>query len=240
MKSHRILAFTALLAIATVSRADEGEALAISTIGGQTYSRCQVVHLYPDGVAFRHSRGMAKIQFTDLTPGWRKHFGYDAAKVEAYERKVLEDRAKEREIAAASAAARQKAWNEAYVQQLQALAVAEALGGGQGGYGYGFLDVGLGGDYGLGCNNNGFNTNRGHGWGRNVGNNYNYGLGNYSWITKPQYPTNRGIGSGGRGTQSTRGFIGGYTTQCPQSVGSIRGTVRGGGGHSGGGHRSSK
>ncbi len=223
MKTSSILALALVVAAANASLADEGEALAISTMGGQSYSHCNVVHIYPDGVAFRHSRGMAKILFVDLTPEWRRHFGYDAAKVDAYERKVQEDRAKEREIAAARAAERQKAWNEAYVQQLQALAVAEALGGSQGGYGggYGFLDVGLGGDYGFG--NGGFN-NRGHGWGRNAGNNYNYGLGNYSWITKPQHPANRGFNQVSRVSRGAiKGIANGCATQVRYSGGSSRG-----------------
>ncbi len=186
MKSHGILAFTAFLAISTICQADEGEALAICTIGGQKYSSCQVVHIYPDGVAFRHSRGMAKIQFTDLTPEWRKHFGYDAAKVAAYEQKVQEDRAKVREAAAVRAAEVQKARAEAYVQELQALAFAEAQGS-QGGYGggYGYFDLGLdnGGAYGFG---NGGYGNRCYGTNGYARNSYNYGLGNYSWITTPQ------------------------------------------------------
>ncbi|MDB6075939.1 MAG: hypothetical protein JWO89_3579 [Verrucomicrobiaceae bacterium] len=226
MKASQILALALVLAASNVSRADDGEALAISTMGGQSYSHCNVVHIYPDGVAFRHSHGMAKILFVDLTPEWRRHFGYDAAKVEAYECKVREDRAKEREIAAARAAERQKAWNEAYVQQLQALAVAEALGGSQGGFGggYGYLDVGPGGNYGFGNDGCGGFNNRGHGWGRNVGNNYNYGLGNYSWITKPQYQPYPGSGQVSRVSRGNfRGITNGGASLVKYSGGSSRG-----------------
>lgn len=226
MKSSRILALALLFAASAASRADEGEALAIKTIGGQTYSQCQVVHIYPDGVAFRHSRGMAKIQFTDLTPEWRKHFGYDAAKVQAYERMVQEDRAKAREAAAARAAEVQKAWAEAYVQELQAQAFLEAQQQGyQGGYGgYGYLDVGLdnGGAYGFGNQGNGCYRPNG-----NARNSFNYGLGNYSWITNGA-PANNDWNSG-----RTVSFLRGFGVGAPGRGGSHSSRP---GGRSEGGH----
>lgn len=160
-----VLAFSASL------RADEGESLDIKTLSGKTYSHCQVVRNYPDGVTFRHSRGMAKVLFTDMTPEGRKHFGYDAAKAEAYERKIQEDRAKAREVTATANAAYQKAWAEAYVSALQAEAIAEALQSNRGGYGgfYGYLNTGLstngGWDWdsnGLGFHNNGGTCSNGY------------------------------------------------------------------------------
>ena len=146
MRLPRILALALLLAVTSHLRADEGEALDIKTTSGKTYSHCQVVRVYPDGVAFRHSKGMAKVLFTDMTTEWRQHFGYDAAKVEAYDRKVSEDRAKAREVSAAKNAEVQKAWAQAYVQALQADALAESSQRSQTNYvgGYSFLDFGLG------------------------------------------------------------------------------------------------
>ncbi|MDB6137889.1 MAG: hypothetical protein JWO94_961 [Verrucomicrobiaceae bacterium] len=177
MKKPSILALIVLLAVSTLVGADEGEALHITTVGGQTYSQCQVVQMYPDGVAFRHSRGMAKILFTDLNPEWRQHFGYDAAKVEAYNQKVSEDRIRARDVAAARTVEVQKAWAEAYVQALQAQAMAQAQAAPQGNYyggGIGYLDFSQGnqggwsgnGFDGLG-NNRGFNERSGRDWGLN-------------------------------------------------------------------------
>ena len=125
-------------------RADEGELSDIKTLTGKSYSQCQVVRVYPDGVTFRHSNGMAKVQFTDLTPEGRKHFGYDATKADAYERKIRDERAKAREVSAAKAAEAQKAWAEAYSQalQLEALAAMQQGPYRSGGY-YGFVNFGL-------------------------------------------------------------------------------------------------
>ena len=170
MRLSRIFALTLLFSLSGVVRADEGEALAITTVGGKSYDRCQVVRVYPDGVAFRHSRGMAKVLFTDLTPEWRQHFGYDAAKVEAYEHKVQEDRAKAREASVARAVEIQKAWAEAYVRalEIEALAAAQNPSQGMGYGGYGFLNVGLGNEGSWDWNgndrfNNGFDGNMGRG-----------------------------------------------------------------------------
>ncbi len=57
----------------------------ITTLRGQTFRRCEIVRVHPDGVFFTHSRGVAKILFTDLSASWRSSTGYDPAKAAAYQ-----------------------------------------------------------------------------------------------------------------------------------------------------------
>ena len=147
MRLTTLLAVAALVFSASGAlRADEGETSDIRTISGKSYSHCQVVRMYPDGVTFRHSKGMAKVLYTDMKPEVRKNFGYDSAKLEAFERKQREDRAKAREVAAARNAEVNKAWAEAYRQaaELEALTAFQNQGGNAGYGGYsGLVDFGL-------------------------------------------------------------------------------------------------
>ena len=57
----------------------------ITTLWGQTFRRCEIVRVHPDGVFFTHSRGAAKILFTDLSASWRSRLGYDPAKAATYQ-----------------------------------------------------------------------------------------------------------------------------------------------------------
>ncbi len=113
MKPLCTLALALLLATSGSLKADDGDAMDLTTISGKTYSHCQIMKVYPDGVAFRHDKGIAKVLFTDLKPELRKQFGYDPEKVRAYERKVKEDNLKIRETAAARAEDARQAWIDA-------------------------------------------------------------------------------------------------------------------------------
>ncbi len=194
MRFPQILAVAALLLLPSPAlRADQGEDLAIQTVSGRVYRHCQVVRVYPDGVAFRHSDGMAKVLFTDMTAEWRQHFGYDAAKVEAYERKVHEDRAKAREVSAARATEAAKALAAAYGVALAEAEAAEARSSQPAYYGggYGWLDVGLDGGNGNGCRNgfpfgNGFSS-RGGAFSAPQGRIVGYGPANFEGFRQPIY-----------------------------------------------------
>lgn len=68
----------------------------IETLHGKRYHDCHIVRVHPDGVSFRHDVGAAKILFTDLPEKWRKKFGYDPKKAEAYEKELAKARAEEK------------------------------------------------------------------------------------------------------------------------------------------------
>lgn len=198
MRFPQILTVAALLLLSSSAlRADQGEDLAIQTVSGRMYRHCQVLRVYPDGVTFRHSEGMAKLLFTDMTPEWRQHFGYDAAKVEAYERKKSEDRAKAREVSAARAAEAAKAMAAAYGVALAEAQAAEARGEQPAYYGggYGWLDTGLdnaNGWYGNGCRNgfpfaNGGFSSRGGAFSAPKGRIVGYGPANFEGFRQPIY-----------------------------------------------------
>ena len=117
----------------------------LTTTAGKTYQQCRVLKIELDGVSFRHSKGIAKVLFRDLTAEWRKHFGYDAEKAKAHEVKQKEEKAKVREEAAKKAFEMAKAQQEAAAvamenQALQALFAAAQRNGG--GYGFnGFIGM---------------------------------------------------------------------------------------------------
>ncbi len=111
----RLLTFLLLwTAVATLAQA--APITEITTLRGQTFRRCEIVRIYPDGVSFTHAKGAAKILFTDLSASWRSRLGYDPAKAAAYQ---IEINARRKQIAAARA--RQDA------ELSQALAEAERL-----------------------------------------------------------------------------------------------------------------
>jgi len=57
----------------------------ITTLSGQTYSGCKLIHVYPDGISFEHSQGVAKVAFTDLDSSFAKTFNYDPVAGQKYE-----------------------------------------------------------------------------------------------------------------------------------------------------------
>lgn len=54
------------------------ELATIQTIHGKTYQQCKIVQRDPDGVAFTHLKGTARVLFNDLPESTRLELGYNA------------------------------------------------------------------------------------------------------------------------------------------------------------------
>jgi hypothetical protein len=149
MKTLSLLIVAIQLGLTVVATAYEPTT--IETAQGKTYQRCKIIKRDPDGVSFSHSRGTAKVLFSDLSEPMRNALGYDARKEEAYEKEHAEARkeaeaarrVRETKLAEAMIAAQAKYAAQqpvVYVQQpnggyMQSL--APVLGLGQIGNGYG-------------------------------------------------------------------------------------------------------
>lgn len=68
------------------------EPTTIETAQGKVYERCKIMKREPDGVSFSHSKGVAKVLYSDLTEPMRNALGYDAVKADAYEKEHAEAR----------------------------------------------------------------------------------------------------------------------------------------------------
>jgi hypothetical protein len=95
------------------------QAADLTTTSGRTYHACKVIQVSADGITFRHSKGLAKVLFSDMTPSAQKEYGYDPQKEQAYEKKVKEERAKKKEIAQQRAAEQAKAQAEANLRAME-------------------------------------------------------------------------------------------------------------------------
>jgi hypothetical protein len=62
------------------------EVESIHTLQGKTYLRCKVVKRDPDGVAFTHQKGTARVLFSDLPESTRMELGYNASEAAALEK----------------------------------------------------------------------------------------------------------------------------------------------------------
>jgi hypothetical protein len=113
------LAFAAT--ISTAALADPGANVsAITTLSGKSYQNCRVLKTDPDGVTFRHSRGTAKVLYSQMSEGVRDDLGYDAKKEEKYEKDLAAKRErlrKEKVERAKEIAKAQKAANDAAFQR---------------------------------------------------------------------------------------------------------------------------
>jgi hypothetical protein len=154
----------------------------VTTTSGRSFKNCTVLQVNPDGVTFRHSKGLARVLFSDMTPSAQKAFGYDADKEADYRKQQAEERAQKRELARqqaeaaakAYAAAQQAAMENRTHRALQTAALVQAVASQQmgGGWGMGgFVSIG-GGVNGYGPYN-GYQTfdgksyaRHGHGFGR--------------------------------------------------------------------------
>ncbi len=90
MKTFSLLIVTIQLGLAVAVSAFEPTT--IETAQGKTYERCKIMKRDPDGVSFSHSKGVAKVLFSDLSEPMRNALGYDAVKADAYERAQAEAR----------------------------------------------------------------------------------------------------------------------------------------------------
>lgn len=170
MKTFSLLIVTIQFGLTVAATAFEPTT--IETAQGKIYQRCKIIKRDPDGISFSHSKGVAKVLFSDLSEPMRNALGYDAFKADAYEKEQAEarkeaeqaKRARETKIAEAMIAAQARYASQrpvVYVQQpygyMQSL--APVLGLGQIGnyysnnYGHGY--PGFGGYRGRGWNNAG-------------------------------------------------------------------------------------
>lgn len=82
---------------------NENGKLTITTTKGVTYENCKITRAEPDGLSLFHSKGIAKIPFTELPPQFAKRYGYDPKEAYEYSREMAKRRAefaKEQERAA--------------------------------------------------------------------------------------------------------------------------------------------
>jgi hypothetical protein len=72
---------------ASLASAQSGPSLPamIETRSGTTYVGCVLSKVYPDGIAFGHSTGFAKVLFSDLDPALAASFSYDPVAAQKYE-----------------------------------------------------------------------------------------------------------------------------------------------------------
>lgn len=68
------------------------EPTTIETAQGKVYERCKIIKRDPDGISFSHSKGTAKVLYSDLSESMRNALGYDAAKADAYEKEQAASR----------------------------------------------------------------------------------------------------------------------------------------------------
>ncbi len=77
----------------------------ITTRSGVTYERCKVRRVEPDGLNVFHSKGIAKIPFSELPEEYQKKYGYDAEQAATYSKQKAEARRR-------AAARRQAEWEQ--------------------------------------------------------------------------------------------------------------------------------
>lgn len=118
----------------------------ITTLNGQTFHRVEVLKHDPDGLMFRHSKGMAKIPFADLPEEVQKRFNYKPETAAAFVKEHLDA---EKEARAKAAAARaesreRKATEKAIKLQIELMRQQAAAGAYGNGYVIpGFADFGV-------------------------------------------------------------------------------------------------
>lgn len=61
-----------------------GHLAELRTNDGKQYQTVEIIKIDPNGVIFRHSKGIAKVVFPDLNPALQERFGYDPAAAEAF------------------------------------------------------------------------------------------------------------------------------------------------------------
>jgi protein disulfide-isomerase len=60
----------------------------ITTRSGKEFKRCKITKVEPDGITVFYAKGIAKINFADLSDEYRTKYGYDQKKAEEYTRMV--------------------------------------------------------------------------------------------------------------------------------------------------------
>ena len=90
MKTFSLLTITIQLGLALTATALDPTT--IETAHGKIFEQCKILKRDPDGVSFSHSKGMAKVLYSDLSTSMRNSLGYDAVKADAYEKEHTEAR----------------------------------------------------------------------------------------------------------------------------------------------------
>jgi|GEM_PF-2478688 len=83
MKTILLSLVTLQLSLGAVASALE--VAVIQTIHGKSYRHCKIVQRDPDGVAFTHQKGTARVLFSDLPEAMRSELGYNAKSAAALE-----------------------------------------------------------------------------------------------------------------------------------------------------------
>lgn len=71
--------------------------LTITTLKGVTYENCRLLRVEPDGISYTHSRGIAKLFFSELPPEYAKRYGYNPQAARDYSQAVHERQAQFRQ-----------------------------------------------------------------------------------------------------------------------------------------------
>jgi hypothetical protein len=90
MKTFSLLILTIQFGLTVAAIAFEPTT--IETAQGKIYQRCKIIKRDPDGVSFAHSKGTAKVLYSDLSESMRNALGYDARKEEVYEKEQAQAR----------------------------------------------------------------------------------------------------------------------------------------------------
>ena len=80
----RFASTVALFALGFGFPASAGAGETFKTERGKEYRDCEVIGKDPHGVTFRHSGGIAKLAFADLSDGAQKRFNYDKAEAKRF------------------------------------------------------------------------------------------------------------------------------------------------------------
>ncbi|MCO5045345.1 MAG: hypothetical protein M9935_08740 [Kiritimatiellae bacterium] len=75
----------------------KSEPLTITTRKGTTYENCRLLRVEPDGISYAHSRGIAKLLFSELPPEFAKRYGYNPQAARDYSEAVQENQARFRQ-----------------------------------------------------------------------------------------------------------------------------------------------
>ncbi len=145
------------------------EPTTIETAQGKVYERCKIVKRDPDGISFSHSKGVAKVLYSDLSESMRNALGYDAVKADAYEKEQAQarkeaaqaKRERDTKLAEAMIAAQARYASQQPVVYLQQpngnymRSLAPVLGLGQ---------IGNGNNFGYGGRHHGYGMSHTRGW----------------------------------------------------------------------------
>lgn len=97
LKMHKLIIFVCLIELAgftttmaeevkeTKSSTSESEIIpSITTLSGKIYEECVVKEVTPVGIKIYHTKGIAKIPFSDLSGRYKRRYNYDPEKERVY------------------------------------------------------------------------------------------------------------------------------------------------------------